>query len=81
MLRERIGYSTLRERAVSPARKYKPTQILIENSGFGFALVGDLKNEVPAVAIRPIGDKATRMAVQLAKLRAQSMLAHPRRIK
>lgn len=75
VLRERIGYSTLRERAVSLARKYKPTQILIENSGFGFTLVGDLKNEAPAVvAIRPIGDKITRMAVQLAKLEGKLFL-------
>ena len=48
---------------------------MIENSGFGFTLVGDLKNEAPAVvAIRPIGDKVTRMAVQLAKLEGKLFL-------
>jgi len=75
VLRERLDYPTLRERAESLAQKYKPNQILIEDSGFGSALIGELKNAAPAVvAIRPIGDKRTRMAVQLAKLEGRLFL-------
>ena len=64
VLRERIDYPTLRERAKSLAQKYSPNQILIEDSGVGSALVTELKNAgLAAVAIRPDGDKLTRLSV------------------
>jgi predicted phage terminase large subunit-like protein len=69
VFRDRIDYLPLRERAKSLAQKYKPNRILIEESGNGPALVADLKDAgLAAVAIRPEGNKLTRLSVQLAKL-------------
>jgi predicted phage terminase large subunit-like protein len=69
IFRERVDYPLLRERAKSLAQKYRPNQILIEDSAVGPKLVSDLKAEgLAAVPIRPEGDKVTRMAIQLPKI-------------
>jgi predicted phage terminase large subunit-like protein len=61
-------YPALRSKAIEHARKHNPTQILIENTGVGSALVADLKAAgFPAVGITPHGDKVARMSVHSTK--------------
>ena len=68
VLRGRLDYPLLRARAISHAHKHKPNRILIEDAGVGTALVAELKSAgLPAVAIKPEGDKLTRMSIQSIK--------------
>lgn len=68
LLRGRFDYPLLKTKAISHAQKHKPTKILIEDSGVGSALVAELKNAAfTAVAIKPEGNKLTRMSIQSTK--------------
>jgi len=71
VLRERLDYPSLRVRAIAHAREYNPNKILVENTDFGKALLGDLKKDgFTAIAVRPEGNKKTRMSIQSAKFEA-----------
>jgi predicted phage terminase large subunit-like protein len=71
VLRERVDYSALKERANAHARAYKANKIVIEDAGAGTYLIQVLnKLGLPVVAVRPERDKKTRLLVQLAKFEA-----------
>ena len=68
VLRGRFDYPTLKARAISHAQQHKPCKILVEDSGVGTALVTELKSSgLPAFAVKPEGDKITRMSIQSTK--------------
>jgi phage terminase large subunit-like protein len=53
---------------LSRANEQKPNAILIEDAGFGTALIGALKQRaLPVVAVKPEGDKKTRLLRQITK--------------
>jgi predicted phage terminase large subunit-like protein len=61
-------YSDLRQLLLSRAAEQKPNVILIEDAGLGTALISDLKqNGLPIVAVKPEGDKVTRLLHQISK--------------
>ena len=71
VLRDRMLYPDLKAAAIAQARKHRPDTILIEEAGLlGRTLIKDLKAAgLPAVGVIPIGDKLTRVSVQLEKFR------------
>jgi predicted phage terminase large subunit-like protein len=75
MLRERLVYSTLRERAIALACQYGANEVLIEDTGVGSALVADLIIAGQLVrAIKPQQSKKIRMAVQSHKFENGTVL-------
>ena len=55
-------------RLISHADQHKPNVILIEDAGFGTALIGTLKRKnLPVIAAQPEGDKKTRLLREIAK--------------
>jgi predicted phage terminase large subunit-like protein len=75
VLRERLLYPQLRERAIAHARAQRADIILIEDAGSGIHLVTELKNaKLNAVPIKPQLNKRVRMAVQLEKLKSGTVL-------
>jgi predicted phage terminase large subunit-like protein len=61
-------YHDLEQRVLSRAHEQKPNAILIEDAGFGTALIGALKQRgLPVVAVKPEGDKKTRLLRQMSK--------------
>ena len=69
VFRDRLEFPELREKAEELARKYKPDRIVVEDSGFGQALVDELKKlRFPAITFRPEGSKVARMSVQSVKI-------------
>jgi predicted phage terminase large subunit-like protein len=78
VVRERLDFSDLIKLAKAQAQKHKPARILVEDSGLGSALHPQLVHAgFCAVAIKPKGDKVTRMMVQAAKCE-QGQLFLPR---
>jgi predicted phage terminase large subunit-like protein len=64
----RFDFLKLKSRAIAHAQKHKPNKILIEDAALGQALVDELKGAaLPAIAVRPEGDKRTRISIQSAK--------------
>lgn len=81
VVRERLEYPDLRRRVISEARRCVADTVLIEDAGSGTLLVQDLRmaasrqRNIPRpIAIRPRGDKVTRMAAQTAKIEAGQVL-------
>jgi predicted phage terminase large subunit-like protein len=75
VLRGRVDYPTLRQRALAYAQEYKANKIFIEDTGVGTALVAELKNAgLSAIGIRPEHDKRTRMSIQSAKIQSGQVL-------
>ena len=61
-------YQELEQRLLSRAEEQKPNMILIEDAGFGTALIGTLKRKgLPVIAVQPEGDKKTRLLRQICK--------------
>ena len=61
-------YHELERRVLSRADEQKPNVILIEDVGFGTALIGTLKHKgLPVIAVKPEGDKKTRLLREIAK--------------
>jgi predicted phage terminase large subunit-like protein len=61
-------YYELERRVLSRADEQKPNAILIEDVGFGTALIGTLKHKgLPVIAVKPEGDKKTRLLREIAK--------------
>ena len=57
-----------RLRAISLAKLHTPKAILVEDAGLGSGLVKELQQlGLPAVAIKPVFDKRTRMSIQSGK--------------
>ena len=68
VLRGRFDFPTLKRKVSEQAKLHKPSQILIEDAGFGTALVQEFKTtHFSVVAVKPEYDKKIRMAIQAAK--------------
>jgi predicted phage terminase large subunit-like protein len=75
VLRFRFDYPTLRARAIAHARTYHANIILVEDTGFGTALVPELKaQQLSAVAVQPQVNKKMRMAIQSEKFKNGTIL-------
>ena len=68
MLRGRFDYPTLRTKVSEHAKLHKPAFILIEDAGFGTALIQELKtSHFSFIPVKPEYDKKIRMAIQSGK--------------
>jgi predicted phage terminase large subunit-like protein len=68
VLRGRFDFPTLRTKVSQQAKLHKASQILIEDAGFGTALIQELKTaNFSVVGIKPEYDKKIRMGIQSAK--------------
>jgi len=63
VFRKRLDYPSLKAAVLSNAKQWRASRILIEEAGAGTALVQELRPNIPAVGIKPEGDKISRMAV------------------
>ena len=68
VLRGRFDFPTLRTKVSEHAKLHKASHILIEDAGFGTALIQELKTaHFSVIAVKPEYDKKIRMAIQSAK--------------
>jgi predicted phage terminase large subunit-like protein len=67
LLRGRFDFPTLRTKVSEQAKLHKASQILIEDAGFGTALIQELKTTLSLLGVKPEYDKEIRMAIQSAK--------------
>jgi predicted phage terminase large subunit-like protein len=68
VLRGRFDFPTLRRKVAEQAKLHKASQVLIEDAGFGTALVQDLKTaDFSVIAVKPEYDKKIRMGIQAGK--------------
>jgi predicted phage terminase large subunit-like protein len=73
--RKRVGYPDLKAAMISLARSWKPNRVLVEDTGAGTALVQELHGKVSGIiAVKPEGDKVSRMAAASAKFEAGQVL-------
>jgi predicted phage terminase large subunit-like protein len=69
--RKRVDYPALKANVQSLAKKWNARRVLVEDTGAGTSLVQELRGKVSGIiAVKPIGDKASRMAVASAKIEA-----------
>jgi predicted phage terminase large subunit-like protein len=67
VLRGRFDFPALRRKVSEQAKLHKASQVLIEDAGFGTALIQELKTTLSVVGVKPEYDKKIRMAIQSAK--------------
>jgi predicted phage terminase large subunit-like protein len=68
VLRGRFDFPTLRRKVSEQAKLHKASQVLIEDAGFGTALIQELKTaDLSVIAVKPEYDKKIRMAIQAGK--------------
>ena len=74
--RGRVDYPALKSIVESHAKRWQARRVLVEDAGTGTMLVQELRSCVSGIiGIKPVGDKASRMAVASAKFEAgQAML-------
>jgi predicted phage terminase large subunit-like protein len=73
--RRRVDYPALKAAVQAHAKGWKARRILVEDAGAGTSLVQELQASVSGIiAIKPEGDKASRMAVASAKFEAGQAL-------
>jgi predicted phage terminase large subunit-like protein len=69
--RGRVDYPALKAKVQSHAEAWKAKRVLVEDAGAGIALVQELQGRVAGIiAVKPEGDKVSRMAVASAKFEA-----------
>ena len=69
--RRRVDYPALKAAAKSLAKQWNAQRVLVEDAVTGTALVQELRGEIwGIIAVKPVGDKASRMAVASAKFEA-----------
>jgi predicted phage terminase large subunit-like protein len=69
VFRERVDYPALKARAMSLAKFHNSKAILIEDAGVGSGLAKELQQlGLPAIAVKPVLDKRTRMSIQSGKI-------------
>jgi predicted phage terminase large subunit-like protein len=69
VLRGRFDFPTLRTKVLEYAKLHKASQVLIEDAGFGTALIQELKTaHFSVIPVKPEYDKQTRMAIQSGKI-------------
>jgi predicted phage terminase large subunit-like protein len=68
LLRGRFDFPTLRRKVAELAKLHKASQVLIEDAGFGTALIQELKTaDFSVIAVKPEHDKKIRMGIQAGK--------------
>lgn len=73
--RRRVDYPALKANVRSRARQWNAKRVLVEDTGAGTSLVQELRTQVSGIiAVKPEGDKASRMAVASAKIEAGQVL-------
>jgi predicted phage terminase large subunit-like protein len=73
--RRRVDYPALKAAVKTLAEKWKARRVLVEDAGAGTALVQELRGAVSGIiAVKPEGDKVSRMAVASAKFEAGQVL-------
>jgi predicted phage terminase large subunit-like protein len=61
-------YHELEQQVLSRAAEQKPDAILVEDTGFGTALISTLnKRKLPVIAVKPEGDKKSRLLRHISK--------------
>jgi predicted phage terminase large subunit-like protein len=72
VFRERLDFPELRKVVVELKRRFRATDVLIEDKGSGTSLIQELnaRGDVYAIAIEPKGDKMVRAAAQSAQIEA-----------
>ena len=69
--RGRHDFPTLRSRVLALWQQWKPTRLLIEDTGAGTGLIQDLRRDgCYAISVKPERDKVARMAIQTGKFEA-----------
>ena len=73
--RQRVHYPTLKQRISDLAIKHRATRVLVEDTGAGTSLVQELVGRITGIiAVKPEGDKESRMAVASSKIQAGEVL-------
>ena len=73
--RGRVDYPALKAKVQALAREWKPSRVLVEDTGAGTVLVQELRGKVSGIiGIIPQGDKATRMMAASAKFESGEAL-------
>jgi predicted phage terminase large subunit-like protein len=73
--RRRLDYPAVKAAVRTLAEQWKARRVLIEDAGAGTALVQELRGAVSGIiAVKPEGDKVSRMAVASAKFEARQVL-------
>ena len=73
--RRRVDYPALKAAVQKLAKSFKARRVLVEDAGAGTSLVQELRGCVSGIiAVKPEGDKASRMAVASAKFEAGQVL-------
>ena len=69
VLRGRFDFPTLRTKVLQHAKQHKASRILIEDAGFGTALIQELKTaQLSVIPVKPEYNKKIRMSIQSGKL-------------
>jgi predicted phage terminase large subunit-like protein len=69
LLRRRFDFPTLKRKVSEQAKLHKASQVLIEDAGFGTALIQEFKTaDFSVVAVKPEYNKKIRMAIQAEKV-------------
>ena len=69
--RRRVDYPALKAAVKGLAKQWSAHRVLVEDAVTGTALVQELREEIwGIIAVKPVGDKASRMAVASAKFEA-----------
>jgi predicted phage terminase large subunit-like protein len=73
--RQRVDYPALKASVQDLAKKWSARRVLVEDTGAGTSLVQELRSRISGIiAVKPEGDKASRMAVASAKFEAGQVL-------
>ena len=73
--RQRVDYPALKASVQTLAKKWTARRVLVEDAGAGTSLVQELRGRVSGIiAVKPNGDKVSRMAVASAKFEAGQVL-------
>jgi predicted phage terminase large subunit-like protein len=73
--RQRVDYPALKANVLRLAKKWNAQRVLVEDTGAGISLVQELRSQIAGIiAVKPSGDKISRMAVASAKFEAGQVL-------
>ena len=73
--RRRVDYPALKAATREQAKIWNPQRVLIEDTGTGTSLVQELRSSISGIiAVKPQGDKQSRMSVASAKFEAGQVL-------
>jgi predicted phage terminase large subunit-like protein len=74
LIRARLDFPALKRKVIEVYERWRPLwqpTLLVEDAGSGTSLLQELRGlDIPAVAVRPEGDKIMRMSAQSAKIEA-----------